>query len=124
VEKELSQATDFTLPEWAGLFDDLARRLVALGQGATRLADGGAVGVSWHKEVRAEELPDLVDSLVALRGFMQKVPGKLSMVPALMLGPRERAEFIANVEDQSARLGSLAGALPRLAEEAGRLAPS
>jgi hypothetical protein len=124
VEKELSQSTDFTIAEWASVFDDLARRLAAVAEGAHRLADGTAADTAWQDVARTADFPTVVDSLVGLQGFMQRVPGKMAMVPALVMGQQERAEFLANVQEQSAHLGGLVDALPRLAAEASRLAAS
>lgn len=118
VEKEVSGATDLSFAEWSALFTDLAGRLGALRDAVARLENGAAADGS---PARAAEFPDLVESIVALQDFLRKTPGKLNMVPPLLMGARERAEFVANVENQVSCLGVVVSALPQLALGATRL---
>lgn len=124
VEKELSQATDLTLPEWSSLFEDLSRRLTVLNAAVEHRAVDADAAQREARSARPDEFADLADNLQVLRTFLSRAPGKLAAVPSLLMGQRERAEFIANVEQQVARLDALIVTLPRLAQEAANLALS
>jgi hypothetical protein len=120
VEKELRQSTSLSIAEWSDVLADLAGRLARLRAAAEQLAHGSTP--RGGDAARPAEFPALVADLQALHGFLAKIPGRLSMVPSLLLGPRERAEFLGNIADQTRHLEALTIALPRLAAGAAQLA--
>ena len=54
---------------------------------------------------------------VRLRTYLQKAPDKVNMVPAGVLKPAQRSQFLAAVAEQTAQLGLLEAELAAIAAD-------
>lgn len=104
VERDISGATGRSLADWAAATNRMYQTLAPLARG-TGMGDAGAASL-----IQAE-LP----RLVALRAYLQKAPEKVNMVPAAILKPQQRAEFLGHVGRQVTELQALDGDLRSIA---------
>lgn len=95
VERELKSATGRSFNDWLAGSTQLRRAL-------SPLLSAGAAAVSARTAIE-DELP----RLASLRTFLQKVPERANSVPAAILKPAQRAEFVGRVQEQTAGLGQL-----------------
>jgi hypothetical protein len=105
VEKDISGATGRSLGEWVAAATALKAAIAA----ATNL-DPQAIARA--RQTLTAELP----RIAALRGYLQRAPQKVNAVPAAVLKPQRRAEFLDRVEQEQQELQALEGQLSALAE--------
>jgi hypothetical protein len=93
VEKDIKSATSRSFAEWI----KAAERV--------RLSLDGALGGN-----RADTLRTIGDELprvTVLRNYLRNAPKKINLVPAAVLKPQQRAEFLHHVDLQDASLQAL-----------------
>jgi|GEM_PF-1963805 len=94
VERDISGATGRGFPEWIAATAQIRQALTPLA--ASKPAPAA-------RQTLADELP----RLAKLRAYLQKAPDKVNMVPAGVLKPAQRSQFLAAVAEQTAQLGLL-----------------
>jgi hypothetical protein len=87
VERDIKSSTGRSLAEWAATSSRLYQALAPLASGSNEGAGAAATLIR-------SELP----RLATLRTYLQKAPDKINMVPAAMVKPQQRAEFLENVQ--------------------------
>jgi len=100
VEKDISSATGRGFDNW---IDAIVRLRDAL-------LDAPAFSPQ-HLKVLTDELPQVG----VLRNYVQSAPQKMGKVPAAVLKPQQRAEFVQRVADQEAELRVLEAKLRSIA---------
>jgi hypothetical protein len=93
VEKDIKSATGRSFAEWITAAERMRRRLESV-------ASGGNDDVV---HAIGDELP----RVAVLRTYLRDAPKKLNMVPAAVLKPQQRAEFLRHVSLEDASLQSL-----------------
>ena len=106
VERDISGATGRGFPEWIAATGRVRQALAPLGAGAPAPA---------ARQTLAEELP----RLARLRAYLQKAPDKVNMVPAGVLKPAQRSQFLAAVAEQTTQLQRLEAELAAISAELG-----
>lgn len=101
VEKDIKNATGRSFADWIKAAERVRRLLEHAFDG--RRAEA-AVAVT-------EELP----RVAVLRDYLRNAPKKINMVPAAVLKPQERAEFLRHVSLQDASLRALESRLRDIA---------
>jgi hypothetical protein len=101
VEKDISSNTGRSFGDWISATTRLRTTLSAAQQG--QQADA--------RRAIQDELP----RIASLRQYLQRAPQKINMVPAAVLKPQQRAEFLRHVSEQEQNLQSLETKLQAIA---------
>lgn len=108
VERDISSSSGRNLTEWTVASQKMQQALSRAAQGVD--ADGRSLAATI-----AVELP----KLASLRNYLSSAPQKVDKVPAAVLRPQQRAQFLEQVQQQVAQirglesaLGAVAAALP------------
>ena len=104
VERDISGATGRGFPEWIAATAQIRQAIAPLAAGSPAPA---------ARQTLADELP----RLARLRAYLQKAPEKVNMVPAGVLKPAQRSQFLAAVAEQTTQLGLLEAALAAIAAD-------
>lgn len=104
VERDISGATGRGFPEWIAATAHIRQALAPIAAGKPAPA---------ARQTLADELP----RLARLRAYLQKAPDKVNMVPAGVLKPAQRSQFLAAVAEQTAQLGLLEAELAAIAAD-------
>ena len=104
VERDISGATGRGFLEWIAATARVRQAIAPLAAGSQAPA---------ARQTLADELP----RLAKLRAYLQKAPDKVNMVPAGMLKPAQRSQFLVAVAEQSAQLGLLETALTAISAD-------
>lgn len=97
VERDITSSTGRGFGEWIAATARLKTSLTSLSSGTHT----GAVATA--RQTLTDELP----RLAALRGYLERVPQKIGMVPGAMLKPQQRGEVLAQLDQQAKALQAL-----------------
>jgi hypothetical protein len=102
VERDINKSTGRSLGEWAAASNRMYQALAPVASGADAASAASLI---------AAELP----KLAGLRTYLQQAPEKVNMVPAAMLKPQQRTQFLGHVQQQVAELQVLENELRAIA---------